>query len=76
MALGLGFSALDEIKSNSATVKKQKIQVLKYWLRGRVIEEQMRSCPPTWSQLADAVAEQSIRISDRIRRKYCGRLPL
>ena len=74
LELGLVITAIDEIKKDFATVKEQKIQVIKYWLKRTKIIRQMQSCHPTWSQLADAVADEDHDLSDHIRRKYCGRL--
>ena len=71
LALGLLITAIDKIRKDFATVEEQKIQVIKYWLKRREIIQDMQSCPPTWSQLADAVAEEDVSLSDRIRQKYC-----
>ena len=73
--LGLLITAIEEIQKDFATVKEQRTQVIKYWLKRIEIIRQMQSCRPTWSQLADAVAKQDTDLSDHIRRKYCGRLP-
>ena len=70
LALGLLISAIDEIQKDFASVKEQKIQVIKYWLNRRKIIGQMKSHPPTWSQLADAVADEDVALSDHIRHKY------
>ena len=53
-------------------VKDQKVQVIKCWLtRTKLIEERQTS-PPTWTQLADAVANEDAALSERIRLKYCN----
>ena len=70
--LGLLISAIDEIQKDFATVKKQRIQIIKYWLKRTEIIQEMQACPPTWSQLADAVADEDSALSDRIRSKYCS----
>ena len=75
LALGLLPSAIDEIRKDFTSVKEQKIEVIKYWLRRIEIIHDMQSHPPTWSQLADAVAEEDVALSDRIRHKYCITLP-
>ena len=56
-------------------MKEQKIEVIKYWLKRREIIRDMQSHPPTWSQLADAVAEEDVALSDHIRHKYSIMLP-
>ena len=69
--LGLLISTIDEIQQDCATVKKRRIQIIKCWLRRTGIIREMQACPPTWSQLADAVAKQNQALSDHIRSKYC-----
>ena len=56
-------------------MKEQKIEVIKCWLKHREIIRDMQSCPPTWNQLADAVAEEDAALGDRIRHQYCVTLP-
>ena len=73
--LGLRNSAIERIQKDYASVKEQKIQVINYWLKRTEIIRGMKSCPPTWSQLADAVAEEDNALSDHIRSKYCARSP-
>ena len=73
LALGLVISAIDEIRKDFTSVKEQKIQVIKYWLKRTEIIRTMQACPPTWSQLADAVADEDVSLSDHIRHKHCIR---
>ena len=73
LALGLLLSAIDKIQKDFATVKEQKIQVINYWLKRTEIIRDKQSCPPTWSQLAEAVADEDTALSDHIRCKYCNR---
>ena len=75
LALGLLISAIEKIQKDFTSVNEQKIQVIKYWLKRREIIRKMESCPPTWSQLAEAVADEDAALSDYIRCKYCNRLP-
>ena len=56
--LGLLISAIDEIQKDFVTVKRQRIQIIKYWLRRTEIIQEMQDSPPTWTQLADAVADE------------------
>ena len=72
LALGLLITAVDEIQKDCATVKEQKIQIIKYWLKRIEIIREMQACPPTWSQLADAVANEDVALSNQIRSKYCS----
>ena len=74
LALGLLVTAVDEIRKDFTSVKEQKIQVIKCWLKRTDIIRKMQSCPPTWSQLADAVAEDDVALSKSIRQKYCTTL--
>ena len=71
LALGLLSSAIDEIRKDITSVKDQKAEVIKYWLKRREIIRHKQSCPPTWSQLADAVVEEDVALGDSIRHKYC-----
>ena len=71
LALGLLVSAIDKIQKDFTTVKEQKIQVIKFWLNRTEIIRNMQSCSPTWSQLADAVADEDTALGDSIRCKYC-----
>ena len=71
LALGLLISAIDKIQKDYASVKEQKVQVIKWWLRRTDIIRKMQSRHPTWSQLADAVADEDAALSDSIRFKYC-----
>ena len=71
LALGLLVSAIDKIQKDFSTVKEQKIQVIKFWLKRTEIIRNMQSRNPTWSQLADAVADEDAALSDSIRCKYC-----
>ena len=73
LALGLLITAIEEIQKGCASVKEQGIQVIKYWLKRTEIIREMQSCPPTWSQLADAVAEEDTALSQHIRQTYCNR---
>ena len=73
--LGLLASAIEKIQKDFASVKEQKIELIKYWLRRREIIRNMQSCPPTWSQLADAVDEDNFALSKSIRSKHCATLP-
>ena len=75
LALGLIISTIEEIQKNHSSVKQQKTQLVKYWLKRTDIIRDMQSCLPTWSQLADAVADEDAALSDRIRSKYCNRSP-
>ena len=75
LALGLLPSAIDEIQKDLATVKDQRREVIKYWLNRRQIIRDLKSCPPTWSQLADAVAEENAALGDCIQCQYCITLP-
>ena len=75
LALGLLISAVDEIQNNFRSVKEQKVRVIKCWLKRTEIIRKRQSCPPTWSQLADAVANDDVALGDSIRRKYCDKLP-
>ena len=70
--LGLLISAINEIQRDVTTVKKQKIQIITRWLRRTEIIRGMQACHPTWSQLADAVADENSALSDHIRSKYCS----
>ena len=74
LALGLLISAIEEIQKDFTSVKEQKIEVIKCWLKRTEIIQKMQSCPPTWSQLADAVADEDAALSDHIRHKYCESL--
>ena len=71
LALGLLISAIDKIQKDFASVKEQKIEVIKCWIKRTEIIRNMQSCRPTWSQLADAVADEDAALSDSIRCKYC-----
>ena len=64
--LGLLMSAINEIQKDFMTVKKQRIQIISRWLRRTEIIREMQACPPTWSQLADAVADEDSTLSDHI----------
>ena len=70
--LGLLISAIDKIQKNFTTVNKQKIEIIKCWLRRTERIRDMQACPPTWSQLADAVAKENRDLGDHIRSKYCS----
>ena len=72
LALGLLITAIDQIIKDCATVKQQKIQIIKYWLKRKDIIQEMQACPPTWSLLADAVADEDVALSNQIRSKYCS----
>ena len=63
LALGLLASAIEKIQKEFAAIKEQKIEVIKCWLRRREIIREMQASPPTWSQLADAVAEDDVALS-------------
>ena len=71
LALGLLISAIDKIRKDFGSVEEQKIQIIKYWLKRTEIIRKMQSHRPTWSQLADAVADEDVALSDSIRCKYC-----
>ena len=75
LALGLLISAIDKIRKDFASVEEQKIQIIKCWLKRIGIIRKMQSCRPTWSQLADAVADEDAALSDSIRCKYCHSEP-
>ena len=75
LALGLLTSAIEKIQVDFALVNEQKIELIKCWLRRKEIIRKMQSCPPTWSQLADAVAEVDVALSKSIRSKHCATLP-
>ena len=60
--LGLLISAIDEIQKEFVTVKMQKIQIIKCWLRRTDIIREKQAFPPTWSQLADAVADEDLAL--------------
>ena len=70
--LGLLMSAINEIQKDFTTVKKQRIQIINRWLRRAEIIREMQAFPPTWSQLADAVADEDSALSHHIRSKYCS----
>ena len=70
--LGLLISMIDEIQQDYATVKKRRVQIIKCWLRRIGIIRDKQACPPTWSELAGAVAKQNRDLSDHIRSKYCS----
>ena len=70
LALGLLVSAIDKIRKDFASVEDQKIQVIKCWLKRTEIIRKMQSHRPSWSQLADAVADEDVSLSDSIRCKY------
>ena len=74
LALGLLISAIEKIQKDFMSVKEQKVQVIKYWLKRTEIIRKMQKSPPTWSQLADAVADEDAALSDCIRCKYCNKL--
>ena len=76
LGLGLLVSAVEKIQKDCKSVNEQKIQVTKYWIKRTEIIRKMQPHPPTWSQLADAVADEDAALSDQIRQKYnCVRLP-
>ena len=75
LALGLLASAIEKIQKDYVLLKEQKIELIKCWLRRREIIRQMQSCPPTWSQLAEAIAEDDVALSKSIRSKHCTSLP-
>ena len=66
LALGLLASAIEKIRKEFTSVKEQKIELIKCWLRRMENIREMQSCPPTWSQLADAVAEDDVALSNSI----------
>ena len=72
LALGLLITAVGEIRKDFTTVNEQRIQIIKYWLKRTEIIREMQPCPPTWSQLADAVAGEDSALSNHIRSKYCN----
>ena len=72
LALGLLITAIDEIRKDFATVKEQKIRIIKYWLKRLHIVREKQEFPPTWSDLADAVADEDVALSGHIRSKYCS----
>ena len=68
--LGLLMSAIDVIQKEFVRLEEQKIEIIKYWLKRINLIHEMQPCPPTWSQLADAVADEDSELSDHIRCKY------
>ena len=71
LALGLLITAIEHIQRDFSSVKEQKIEVITHWLKRTEIVRKMQSSPPTWRQLADAVAEEDAVLSDHIRSKFC-----
>ena len=74
LSLGLLASAIEKIRKDFPSVKEQKIELIKCWLRRMEIIREMQGCPPTWSQLVEAVAEDDVALSNSIQNKYCARL--
>ena len=75
LALGVLMPAIEKIQKEFASVEDQKIEIIYCWLRRTEIIREMQPCPPTWSQLADAVAIEDVALSERIRHTYCDKLP-
>ena len=69
--LGIRLPALLKIKEDYHRLEKQKIQVLYHWLKRMEIIESKRSEEPTWTRLAEAIAELNPKLSEKIRRQYC-----
>ena len=70
LALGIRKSALDKIMQDNAKPKKQKIEVIHYWLTRRDIVRKKHGERPGWSGLADAVDEVDPSLSDKIRQQH------
>ena len=69
LALGVLMSLIDKTREDYALVEDQKIEVMYCWLRRTDILREKQSCLPTWSELADAVADENVALSEEIRRK-------
>ena len=71
LELGLIITAIEQIQKEFPSLKEQKIKVIMYWIQRKEIIPKMQSSPPTWRQLADAVAEEDPALDNRIRSKFC-----
>ena len=71
LSLGLYMPAIVKIQTDYKTLADQKTWIVYAWLQRQDIIPERQSQLPTWSELADAVAEESTAISMDIRRKYC-----
>ena len=72
LKLGLYMPAIDKIQTDYKNVDEQKTRILYAWLARKDIIPSKQSLPPTWNELADAVAKESTALSMDIRRKYCN----
>lgn len=71
LALGIRKSAIHVIQEKKPTSEKQRKEVVFYWLTRKEIIRQKKDVVPSWDELANAVAAQSIELSQKIRKKYC-----
>ena len=71
LSLGLRMSSIEGIKNDCQSSDEQKTIVVYRWLKRQDIVRDYQSCPPTWNQLALAVAKENPTVSRRIQEKYC-----
>ena len=72
LSLGLRMSAIERIQADHPqSVEDQKTRILYAWLKGVDIVSSKQSSLPTWSEIANAVANENKTLSRTIRRKYC-----
>ena len=69
--LGLHPTAVVKIQIQYNALEDQKIWIIYAWLQRNDIIPDKQSCLPTWSELADAVANENNALSRSIRLKYC-----